>query len=243
MGTTHVSAPQWHARHHQQHGQTLVIVALLLPVLVLILAMVVDLVSITTARQRLEGEAQLAADAGATEGAKDVFLLLVLRHGCQPNYSFGSWDTPPCAIQPPQIPPDLERDCPKVSTSEFMSTTDSDSQILAGCLDLRFYDGWYRFAYGNLGQNQASYDTGTIRFSCTGSCYDRSLRRADCSSISILCVEVLLTKRISLPLIGPLIGARGDLTLTADAFASIALPQTCIKVAVLSFNDACSGSA
>lgn len=232
----------------RSRGQTLVIVALLLPLLVLVMALVIDVVNVTIQRQRLAGAAQLAADAGATIASRDVYAILLKRHDCQASISYASWDTTPCASHTvngtdPNLV-NLNQDCPWIFQSQqFDKPNVSDSTILAQCLDMSpsRYTGWWQAASTNLDHNGSASDQSTPVLSCDGLCGGSPSGSANCYNARIICVEVSVTTHVTAPVVGVLTSASTSLTIQTAADASVSLPGTCgaLKSLILNLGGDC----
>lgn len=210
------------------------IVALLLPLLVLVMAIVIDVVNVTIQRQRLAGAAQLAADAGATIASRDVYAILLTRHDCQASISYASWDTKSCASHTvngtdPNLV-NLNQDCPWiVQSQQFDNPSVSDSTILAQCLGMSppSYTGWWQAASTNLNHNGSASDQSAPELSCDGICGGSASGSANCYSAQIICVEVSITTHVTAPVVGVLTSASTSLTIQTSADASVSLPGAC----------------
>lgn len=210
------------------------IVAFLLPLLVAVLALVVDVVAISTEHQRLSGAAQLSADAGATIVARDIVAILVVRHWCQPSITFASWDASACTTadssNSDQSVINLNNDCPWVLRSaNLVDATISDSVILSECVGEQFssYSAWPRVSYANLQVNEPSLSNSNVTYSCAGICTSSNNDSNGCSSSQVVCVEVVAQTTVSAPLVGTLIGAAGSQVIEETAYASVSLPGNC----------------
>lgn len=238
--------------HRSNRGQTLIIVALLLPILVLVLAIVVDAVNLSIQRQRIEGEAQLAADAGATIASEDVPAILIVRHWCQASISFAIWDTPACTSFDQNASDSnirtLNQDCPWILLGqEFVSAAVSDSNILAECIGVKRFTEvrWSQAITTNLRANgiSSSGAAASSGFACNGlpGCATDS-GSSGCSSPQVICIEVQVLEYVGAPVVGMLTADSTTIQIQATADSSVSLPGSCdqLKQQILGASENCS---